>query len=178
MFRLLALICMLFLLPPGDLYAKQTSTTINFSVKFGEYTCNIASSGGNNLSFGDVNIATLTTTSGPEIESDLTLSCRQDATTPELSGSNALSALQSANLRFTSPVGIPGSGGDILDGGYNVAVLPFFNDIRMQLNVDYNLKKLSASAYKMRFQLVKKNNSGTVSTGTVSVVLNAELTYI
>lgn len=178
MFRLLALICMLFLLSSGGLYAKQTNTTVNFSVKFGEHTCNIASSGGNNLSFGDVNIATLTTTSGPEIESELTLNCRLDATTPELSGNNALSALQSANLRFTSPVGSPGVGGDFLDGGHNVAILPFFNNTRMHLNADYNLKNLSASAYKMRFQLVKKSSSGTVSTGTVSVVLNAELTYI
>ncbi|EIT5672697.1 fimbrial protein [Salmonella enterica] len=177
MFRLFALICMLFFPPSVGLYAKQTSTTVNFSVKFGEHTCNIASSGGNNLNFGDVNISTLTTTNGPEIESELILSCRLDATTPELSGSNALSALKTANLRFTSPVGTPGSGGDFLDGGHNVAILPFFNNTRMQLNTDYNLKSFSASKYKMRFQLVKKSSSGTVSTGTVSVVLNAELTY-
>lgn len=157
--------------------AKITSTTINLSVKFREFTCNIASSRGSNLSFGNVNITTLTLTEGPEIESDLTLTCRLDTSMPELSGNNAISALQSANLRFSSPASTAGTGGDFLDAGHNVAILPFFNNARMQFNSDYNLKNLSGSGYKIKFKLVKKSSNGTISSGTVSVVLNAELTY-
>ncbi|KWZ91482.1 hypothetical protein HMPREF3212_01676 [Citrobacter freundii] len=47
----------------------------------------------------------------------------------------------------------------------------------MQFNSDYNLKALSGSGYKLKFKLVKKSSSGTISSGSVSVVLNAELTY-
>lgn len=170
---LLSLLCIITI----EASAKVTSTTVALSVKFREFTCNIASSRGNNLSFGDVNITTLTLTEGPEIEADLTLTCRLDSATPELTGNNAVTALQSANLRFTSPVSTGGSGGTFLDAGHNVAILPFFNNSRMQFNSDYNLKALSGSGYKLKFKLVKKSSSGTISSGSVSVVLNAELTY-
>lgn len=167
----------LLLFIPVDVLSKSTTATVNLSVKFREFTCNIASSRGSNLSFGDVNITTLTLTEGPEIEADLTLTCRLDSATPELTGNNAITALQSANLRFTSPVSIGGSGGAFLDAGHNVAILPFFNNARMQFNSDYNLKTLSGSGYKLKFKLVKKSSSGTISSGSVSVLLNAELTY-
>ena len=167
----------LLLFIPVDVLSKSTTATVNLSVKFREFTCNIASSRGSNLSFGDVNITTLTLTEGPEIEADLTLTCRLDSATPELTGNNAITALQSANLRFTSPVSTGGSGGAFLDAGHNVAILPFFNNARMQFNSDYNLKTLSGSGYKLKFKLVKKSSSGTISSGSVSVVLNAELTY-
>ncbi|CAD5352175.1 fimbrial protein [Citrobacter freundii] len=167
----------LLLFIPVDVLSKSTTATVNLSVKFREFTCNITSSRGNNLSFGDVNITTLTLTEGPEIEADLTLTCRLDSATPELTGNNAVTALQSANLRFTSPVSTGGSGGAFLDAGHNVAILPFFNNARMQFNSDYNLKALSGSGYKLKFKLVKKSSSGTISSGSVSVVLNAELTY-
>ncbi|MGV4237989.1 fimbrial protein [Citrobacter freundii] len=170
---LLSLLCFITI----EASAKVTSTTVALSVKFREFTCNITSSRGNNLSFGDVNITTLTLTEGPEIEADLTLMCRLDSATPELTGNNAVTALQSANLRFTSPVSTGGSGGAFLDAGHNVAILPFFNNARMQFNSDYNLKALSGSGYKLKFKLVKKSSSGTISSGSVSVVLNAELTY-
>lgn len=167
----------LLLFIPVDVQSKSTTATVNLSVKFREFTCNIASSRGSNLSFGDVNITTLTLTEGPEIEADLTLTCRLDNATPELTGNNAITALQSANLRFTSPVSTGGSGGAFLDAGHNVAILPFFNNARMQFNSDYNLKTLSGSGYQLKFKLVKKSSSGTISSGSVSVVLNAELTY-
>ncbi len=167
----------LLLFIPVDVLSKSTTATVNLSVKFREFTCNIASSRGSNLSFGDVNITTLTLTEGPEIEADLTLTCRLDSATPELTGNNAITALQSANLRFTSPVSTGGSGGAFLDAGHNVAILPFFNNARMQFNSDYNLKTLSGSGYKLKFKLVKKSSSGTISSGSVSVLLNAELTY-
>ncbi|EPM1687737.1 fimbrial protein [Citrobacter freundii] len=167
----------LLLFIPVDVLSKSTTAAVNLSVKFREFTCNITSSRGNNLSFGDVNITTLTLTEGPEIEADLTLTCRLDSATPELTGNNAVTALQSANLRFTSPVSTGGSGGAFLDAGHNVAILPFFNNARMQFNSDYNLKALSGSGYKLKFKLVKKSSSGTISSGSVSVVLNAELTY-
>lgn len=167
----------LLLFIPVDVLSKSTTATVNLSVKFREFTCNIASSRGSNLSFGDVNITTLTLTEGPEIEADLTLTCRLDSATPELTGNNAITALQSANLRFTSPVSTGGSGGAFLDAGHNVAILPFINNARMQFNSDYNLKTLSGSGYKLKFKLVKKSSSGTISSGSVSVLLNAELTY-
>ena len=176
MHRLIIFMCLLFFNSESVL-AKQTTTTINISVKFREFTCNIVSSRGSSLSFGDVSSTTLTTTSGPEIESDLTLTCRLDASAPELTGSNATSAIQSANLRFTSPASATGAGGDFLDVGNNVAILPFFNNARMRFNNDYNLKTLGASGYKLKFQLVKKSSAGEISAGQVSVVLNAELTY-
>ncbi|EDW6064638.1 fimbrial protein [Salmonella enterica subsp. enterica serovar Oslo] len=157
--------------------AKITSATINLSVKFREFTCNIASSRGSNLNFGNINITTLTLTEGPEIESNLMLTCRLDTSMPEITGNNVISALQSANLRFSSPASTGGSGNAFLDAGHNVAILPFFNDTRMKFNSDYNLKNLSGSDYKLKFKLVKKNSSGTISSGKVSVVLNAQLTY-
>lgn len=175
--RILIIFIFILFFPSEEVLAKEATIHINFSVKFREFTCNIVSSRGNNLSFGDVNISRLTLTSGPEIESGLKLACRLDTSTPELVGSDAASALQSANLRFTSPVSASGNGGDFLDAGHNVAILPFFNNTRMRLNTDYNLKSFSGSEYKLKFQLVKKSSSEAISIGTVSVVLNAELTY-
>lgn len=173
---LLAFIWLLYVNPEGVL-AKQTSTTINFTVKYREFTCNLVPGPGSNLAFGDVNISTLTLDSGPLIESNLSLTCRRSGL-PDLTGSNAVTALQSAILRFTSPAVTAGVGGDFLDAGYNAAILPFFNNDRMQFNTNYNLKDLSSPEYNLKFQLVKRSITSELSAGTFSVALNAEVTYI
>lgn len=161
----------------GEVSAKVTSTTVNLSVKFREFTCNIASSRGSNLSFGDVNTTTLTETEGPEIETDLTFTCRIDTSAADLTGNNAIGALQSAKIRFNSPDKAIHSGEQVFDVGNNVVILPFFDNKRMFFEYGYDLHRLSASDYKLKFKLVKKSSNGTISSGTVSTVLHAELTY-
>lgn len=175
---LFAFMCILFL-SPKEVQAKDTNTiTINFSVKFREYTCSIKSSVGPDIIFGDVAINTLTLSSGPEIESELILSCRSDYSSPELNATNSLTLLNSATLRFTSPDLVAGSGGSFLDAGNNVAIIPYFNNVRMLFDTDYDLKNNNITAYKMKFQLVQKSGSVGITAGRVTVTLIAQLTYI
>lgn len=175
---LFAFMCVFFLYPK-EIQAKDTNTiTINFSVKFREFTCSIKSSDGPDLIFGDVIIDNLTSSSGPEIESELILSCRSDYSSPELNAANSMTLLKSATLRFTSPDLVAGSGGSFFDAGNNVAIIPYFNNARMLFDTDYDLKNNNITAYKMKFQLVKKSDSVDITAGRVTVTLIAQLTYI